>query len=228
MRALTLCLCLSVAGLWACRAAEPKWAETGVRAVSERVLWDVCTLAMERNGFPPSADQDRAAGHMVSGWRVSLQPFKSQGQRERCEIQFEPGEGGVWNVGVRVEKETNEELSRPLEPEFAQWKPAPDDESAAARVLGTIRVLLGARPSNDPAPGAPTSGSAPPAGRGPFHAEPFHAEPTRAEPTWDEPGWVHVDASGADAASVDLSSIQTSSNQPSSIHPKQGAPKAGA
>ncbi len=133
-------LALCAAG---CSSTKPKWVEADVEAASERVLWQVAMLAMEKNDFPPSAEQDRAGGVAVSGWRISLQPFKGKGYRDQCEVNFSSLGERKWHVKVRVRRETNEELARPLELPRAKWEPAADSEDSARLVLRYIRTLLG-------------------------------------------------------------------------------------
>ena len=51
-------------------------------------------------------------------------------------------EDGNFEVRVRVEREANMDLVRPLDPSFAKWEERPDDEQRARLLLQTIRSQL--------------------------------------------------------------------------------------
>ncbi len=122
---------------------EGEWAEAEVTIASERVLRQVATIALDKNGFPPGTENVGLNSTVSSGWRVELQPFKGDGTRSKAHIQYEEKSARTWHVSVRVEKETNEELAKPLELARAKWESGPDDRDSAARILAYMRTLLG-------------------------------------------------------------------------------------
>ncbi len=119
------------------------WVEGDVTIASERVLRQVATLAMEKNGFPPGAEAANAERTVSSSWKVQLQPFKGEGTRSRAHFEYDEKTAGVFHVSVRVEKETNEELAKPLELTHADWTSGPDDEEMASRILRYLQTLIG-------------------------------------------------------------------------------------
>lgn len=160
---------LATAALWlaACASSgsgdrEGDWAEADFNVASERVLRQVATLALEKNGFPPGTEEVGAKSTVSSGWRVELQPFKGDGTRSKAHVQYEEKGAAQWHVYVRVEKETNEELAKPLELARAKWESAPDDRDAAARIVRYMQTVFGREfqmgPKNNPAAMGPAGG----------------------------------------------------------------------
>ena len=141
---------------------EGDWAEADFNVASERVLRQVATLALEKNGFPPGTEEVGAKSTVSSGWRVELQPFKGDGTRSKAHVQYEEKGAAQWHVWVRVEKETNEELAKPLELARAKWESAPDDRDAAARIVRYMQTVFGREfqmgPKNNPAAMGPAGG----------------------------------------------------------------------
>lgn len=133
----------AVAGCSSFGGATEEWVEADIKIASERVLRTVAMQAMKQNGFPPGTEDGNAVATVSSSWKVQLQPFKSQGTREKAHLQYEEKEAGVWHVYVRVEKDTNEELAKPLDLAQAQWESAGDDRESASRVLRTLQTMLG-------------------------------------------------------------------------------------
>jgi hypothetical protein len=136
---------LLLAGLAACLSGpevEPQWVESAVRAPTEQVLWNASLLALEKQDYPLGAVVDRSSGQLVSGWKTSLAAFRSQGWRTKAWIEFERGEAGQYQVQVRVQRETNEDIIRPLDPSYAEWESAADDERSARILMQTIRSYL--------------------------------------------------------------------------------------
>ena len=122
---------------------KPEWVESGVDAPTEQVLWNAALQALSKHDYPLGAVLDRSGGQMVSGWKTSLAAFRSQGWREKAWIQFQRQDKGRYAVQVRVQRETNEDIIRPLDPSHAKWEPAPDDTRAARILMQTIRSYLG-------------------------------------------------------------------------------------
>ena len=142
--ALVLALLSSCAGAG---SRDGDWVEADVVIASERVLRQAAAIALEKNDFPPSTEQGGLQSTVASSWKVDLQPFKGEGLRRRAYVQYEERGPGTWRVSVRVEKQTNEELARPLELERAQWEDAPDDREAAGRILRYLLLVFGEKGS---------------------------------------------------------------------------------
>jgi hypothetical protein len=134
---------------------EGDWVEMEMTVASERVLRQVAALALERNGFPPGTEESGAQQTVSSGWNVVLQPFKGDGSRTKAHIEYEERSPRKWLVGVRVQRESNEELAKPLELARAQWETQPDDRATAARILGYMQTVFGREFELGPK-GAPT------------------------------------------------------------------------
>jgi len=130
----------------ACAVIHPsQWTAEEIPMCSQMRLWEITRLAMEKNGFPIVASgfdpKERTA---VSGWDRQLHPFKGNGIRERVHVRFRRSENaGQLVVGVRVEQEVNENLARPLDPEYAEWIEADDNPDRAKVVLQYMRSMLG-------------------------------------------------------------------------------------
>lgn len=143
--ALAAMLCLPALLFGACGglgAREESWVDAELAVPSERVLRQVASLALEKNGYPPGTEAKDAATTVSSGWKVQLQPFKGDGTRHKAHVQYEAKDARTWFVSVRVEKETNEELAKPLELARAKWEAAPDDRESASRILRYMQTVL--------------------------------------------------------------------------------------
>lgn len=136
--ALSLCAACSTTG-----SRDGEWAEADIDIPSERVLRQIAVLAMERNGFPPGTPDGNEAATIVSGWKIDLQPFKGRGMRQKAHLAYEERGAGKFHIFVRVEKDTNEELAKPLDLEQAQWESAPDDQEMASRIVRYMQTMLG-------------------------------------------------------------------------------------
>jgi hypothetical protein len=137
--------CLMLVPLFACASApQPaQWIDATLEAPSDTILWDVTRLSLEKTGFPIGTGLERGKLVAVSGWQTSLAPFKSDGFRERAHIHYTSTGGRKYAVQVRVERETNEDITHPLDLSYADWKSAPDNVTRAQIVLGYIKATLG-------------------------------------------------------------------------------------
>ena len=137
--------CFLLASLASCLTSQqpPVWIEATLEAPSDTILWDVTRLSLEKTGFPIGTGLERGKLIAVSGWQTSLAPFKSDGFRERAHILYVPEGGRKYGVKVRVERETNEDITHPLDLSYADWKSAPDNTTRAQIVLGYIKATLG-------------------------------------------------------------------------------------
>jgi hypothetical protein len=147
MHAVRHLIAIAALGAAGCSAlssrVDPVWVESSVRAPTEQVLWDAALLALQKQDYPLGAVLDRSTGQLVSGWKMSLAAFRGQGWRTKAWIEFDRESAGQYLVQVRVQKETNEDIIRPLDPSHAKWEEAEDDDRAARILLQTIRSYLG-------------------------------------------------------------------------------------
>ncbi len=121
------------------------WKTAEVAAPSENILWAVASQEMQRMGFPLGAGADPSLLVMSSAWKTQLAPFKGDGLRQRAEVRFEVLKSGRYGVEVRVVKEVNDDIVRPLDPSYAKWIEAPDDVETAQVLLHRIQARLGAK-----------------------------------------------------------------------------------
>lgn len=141
--ALLACALAFVAG---CKSpfAEPEapWPSRELAAPSENIAWTVCSMALTKSGFPVGTGADPSTLTIVSGWKTQLAPFRGDGFRERAHLALEPTTPGHWRVEVRVERESNMDIKRPMDPSYAKWEPAPDNADAAELILERVRAFL--------------------------------------------------------------------------------------
>ena len=141
---LILMLSFSSAFLSGCATTEQvNWLDDKVHAGSDRVLWEVTRMALDKNGFPIGAGLDEAHLVATSGWHISLAPFRGKGFREQCEIKYTRSAPGEYAVKLRVKREKNDDLVHPLDLTYAEWVAEPDNQERAQIVLQYIKSLLG-------------------------------------------------------------------------------------
>lgn len=145
-----LSVLLGFIGLLACALLQgcqseptPNYATSTVTASSERVLWQVTILALEKSGFPIGARLDPSTLTATSGWLISLAPFRGKGFRAQCEVHYTPKGPRDYDVQVRVRREKNMDIVQPLDLTYAQWEPDEDDIERAGVVLQYVKSLLG-------------------------------------------------------------------------------------
>lgn len=139
-----LALLLAVLSAACASSPKPEWVAADVQPVSLGVLWEVTRLSLVREGFPvPAQGFDPRTRKVVSGWRMDLHPFRGEGFRERATVGYEPRSGGRFDLSVRVERQINQNIARPLEAAHADWKQAPDEPGRARVLMQSIRSLLG-------------------------------------------------------------------------------------
>jgi len=132
--------------LTACQSGRDipaQWISTTASAPSESAIWEVALQALAEQKFPIGAGVDAGARVATTGWKTSLAPFKGEGYRQRARLTLEPLEGGRYKLSLQVEKDTNEELVRPMDLSFAQWEAAPDDVQTAKILISKIDARLG-------------------------------------------------------------------------------------
>jgi hypothetical protein len=137
-------LALALSFAFGCAIEPPaQWSTGTVTASSERVLWQVTVLALEKTEFPVGSRMDPATLTAISGWRISLAPFKGKGFREQCEVHYTAKGPREYDVQVRVRREKNQDIVQPLDLTYAEWEPDEDDVERAGVVMQYIKSLLG-------------------------------------------------------------------------------------
>lgn len=119
------------------------WHSDRISTDSERVLWEVTVLSFEKHSFPAGTGLDPSTMVATSGWKYDLQPFRGKGWRDRAEVSFEAVEGGSYDVRVRVERQINMDIVRPLDISYAEWEQAPDNDLEARLLLLRIKSWIG-------------------------------------------------------------------------------------
>ncbi len=141
-----LAACLLSVLLTACQSSPrhpPNWVSGEVAVPSERILWEVTVLALEQHGYPVGTKLDPVTLEAVTGWSNHAAPFRGKGYRERAHVKYARTEDGDYGVDVRVEREVNMDLVRPLDLSYAEWEPAPDNQEQAQILLQRIRAYVG-------------------------------------------------------------------------------------
>jgi len=127
-----------------CKSSEPEgqWLQYEVEAQTDELLIEVTALSLQKCGFPIGSGVDPGHLRIVTGWHNSLAPFRGEGWREQCEVRYEKKTQRHYSVSIRVKREKNDDLLRPLDLTYAQWVPEPDNTDRARMVLQHIRSLL--------------------------------------------------------------------------------------
>ncbi len=122
---------------------EPEeWSRAAFDVPSEQLFWEVVVEALQKEDFPVGSGLDPSTRIAASGWRTDLAPFRGDGYRERATVHLVPRGSGSFEVRVRVEREVNMDIVRPLDPSYAKWEGRPDDEERERLILQTIRSQL--------------------------------------------------------------------------------------
>lgn len=139
--AIALALCAG-----SCNSAPknpPLWVETTAAAPTDNVLWELALLAIDQHGFTIGAGANPSTMTAITAWKNSLAPFKGDGYRERVHVKLEPAEGGRYKISLHVERQTNENLARPMDLRYAEWEPAADNEALAKILISKIDARIG-------------------------------------------------------------------------------------
>ena len=122
---------------------EPRWVTADVTAGNDRLLMDVTALSLQKTGFPIGSGIDPGQLTVVTGWNTSLAPFRGKGWREKCEVHYKKTGPRKYEASIRVQREKNDDILRPLDLTYAKWIPAEDNQDRARHVLQHVRSLLG-------------------------------------------------------------------------------------
>jgi len=129
---------------------EASWVKGEASSASQLIIYEVTKMALMKSGFPVlGVGFDPATHTMSSGWRTDLVPMtrqRTRGFRERAWVKYSPSGGGEIELEVRVEREINKNLARPLDPQYADWETGPDSVERARFLLQLIKVSLRSPP----------------------------------------------------------------------------------
>lgn len=144
LRASFVCLVLALAALVSgCATTNPpQWQSASVAVGNERLLLEITEIALRKTGFPVGAGLDPTQLRATSGWKISLAPFKGKGWRERATVQYHRETSGKYRAAVRVERERNDDIVRPMDLTYAQWESDPDNTERAGVLLHFVQALL--------------------------------------------------------------------------------------
>lgn len=134
---------LGLLGGCAATQAEPSWVEREIAAANDQLLIDCTALAIQKTGFPVGGGIDPGRLVAVSGWHISLAPFRGKGWREQCEVHYARVGPGKYKASVRVRHDKNDDIIHPLDLTYAKWLPEPDNTDRARMVLQHVQSLLG-------------------------------------------------------------------------------------
>lgn len=125
---------------------DGEWTEASLTAASDRVLWQVTLLSLEKAGFAPGTEMDPVELVARSTWNLSLAPFKGDGFREQAIVRYVRLGEGRYDMAVRVRRERNDAMDNPLDAARAKWVEEPDNVERARIVLQFVRSFLGEEP----------------------------------------------------------------------------------
>lgn len=147
---------------------DPIWQDNVVFAPSEHVLWTATLQNLYSMGYPVGSEANPATMEIVTAWKTKLAPYRGDGYRLKAEVRYTPTETvpegkhiGMpgWDVSVRVMRQVNMAIVKPLDPSMAKWEWRPDDPVEAAILL---RHILSDFPAGNvlsvPDPIEPTDG----------------------------------------------------------------------
>ncbi len=107
--------------------------------IAQDLVWDTALEVVGREF--PLTKLDRGKWRFETGWRESLQPMRFEGIRDRVEGQVLREEEG-YRVELRVVKQRNETVEKPLERTKAEWGDDELDSATALILLQKIESIL--------------------------------------------------------------------------------------
>lgn len=121
---------------------EPTWQTAEVPSPSDRVLWKVTLLSLDKMGFPLSSGLDPSSMKLETGWKLELAPFSKEGRRRKAVVNMTPMGRGKWDIQARIKCQMNKSLVKPLDPRYADWEWIADDVVAARILVQHVRSFL--------------------------------------------------------------------------------------
>jgi hypothetical protein len=120
-----------------------QWQSSEITTASERILWEVTVLSLQKHDFPVGTGVDPTTMEAVTGWQNNLAPFRGQGYRQRAHVRYEVVGPQRYKVSVRIEHQLNMDVSRPLDARYAKWESGQDDVDQAGVILQRIKAWIG-------------------------------------------------------------------------------------
>lgn len=130
---------------------EPGWMEAELEAPTDHIMWRAMLESIEKEGFPLGTGLNPGELRVVSGWNNEPAPFRRQGFREKAELKCERGDGR-YLLDIRVLREMNDDIIRPLDLSYAKWVPDGINEDRAHRIVAYMRSFLGEQIETTSAP----------------------------------------------------------------------------
>jgi hypothetical protein len=140
MKIASLVSALVVAGsLAGCATPPPYYSSPIYTGIAPDLVWNTALEVVGRDY--PLAVVNRGKWTFESKWTESLQPMRFLGHRWKVDGQIVREEEGH-RVELRVIKQRNENIDRPLESKSAEWGKQEPDEMTARILLQRIESIL--------------------------------------------------------------------------------------
>ena len=118
--------------------------EDEIPTMTSTVLWDVTRLALAKAGFNVIVSTDPVEKQVTSGWSRTWRPSARRAFREQALVRYRHAEeDGHLVVEVRVRRELNMDIVKPLDPTYADWQEDEDNEARAQIIMGYIKAYTG-------------------------------------------------------------------------------------
>jgi hypothetical protein len=140
LRVLLVLAAGAAAGCSLLRGSPEEYMETPVLDRPFDAIWDV-TAGVLRREFGGVDLIDPSKKVIESAWDTHLHPKGMAGYRSRGIVEVVEEEKG-YRIRVRVRKQGNHDVWRPLDFRYAEWQEAPDDGVRAERVRWLIETEL--------------------------------------------------------------------------------------
>ncbi len=102
-------------------------------------IWDVVVDVVERNYEIDKLKKSESK--IVSKWEEVYAPIRGHGFRTRIDALVKEEEG-MYVVGIRAIRDKNDNISRPLEPEEAEWEYVGREPLLEEKLLQQVRYYL--------------------------------------------------------------------------------------
>jgi hypothetical protein len=123
--------------------ADPVWVDGEVRTGSEQVLYQAILDGIARSRFTIGGGANKAQRTVVSNWQVELAPFRGDGFREKATVTWQRLEKSRFAVQVRVQREANQDIIKPLDVSYAEWEVRGDNGRRSHAILQRIKSIVG-------------------------------------------------------------------------------------
>jgi len=123
--------------------AKPVWVDGEVRTGSEQVMFAAVLDGLDKSRYSIGGGVNRSERTVVSNWQLELAPFRGDGYRQKATVRWTRLEKDRFGVNVRVQREANEDIIKPLDVSYAKWKVRPDNDRDAHAILQRIKSIVG-------------------------------------------------------------------------------------